>query len=159
PVLRRRVRVHDVQLERHLARDPGRSPFLHVFYACRAGELLAIQRRPERCAALMPGTILVTGAAGFAGSHLIESLAGEEATVVAWHRPGGRPPREVAQTVWRAVDLLDSDAVRRAIDDIQPAIVYHFAGATHVGRSWDQVEPTLAINVRGTHVLLQALAR
>jgi GDP-4-dehydro-6-deoxy-D-mannose reductase len=35
--------------------------------------------------------------------------------------------------------------------------VYHCAGAAHVGRAWDDTEPTFAVNVRGTHHLLEAL--
>jgi GDP-4-dehydro-6-deoxy-D-mannose reductase len=35
--------------------------------------------------------------------------------------------------------------------------VYHCAGAAHVGRSWDNVEPTFAINVRGTHHVVEGL--
>jgi GDP-4-dehydro-6-deoxy-D-mannose reductase len=35
--------------------------------------------------------------------------------------------------------------------------VYHCAGAAHVGSSWDSIEATLAINVRGTHHLFEAL--
>jgi GDP-4-dehydro-6-deoxy-D-mannose reductase len=35
--------------------------------------------------------------------------------------------------------------------------VYHCAGAAHVGKAWERTEATLAINVRGTHHLLDAL--
>ena len=38
-----------------------------------------------------------------------------------------------------------------------PARVYHCAGAAHVGRSWNAAEATLAVNVRGTHHLIEAL--
>jgi GDP-4-dehydro-6-deoxy-D-mannose reductase len=100
--------------------------------------------------------ILVTGAAGFAGSHLIELVAREAAAVVAWHRPAGRMPHP-ARVRWQAVDLLDAAAVRQAIDEIRPAAVYHCAGAAHVGRSWNATASTFAVNVRGTHHLLQAL--
>ena len=40
----------------------------------------------------MQGTILVTGGAGFVGSHLIDLLSGEGADLVAWRRPGGTNP-------------------------------------------------------------------
>jgi GDP-4-dehydro-6-deoxy-D-mannose reductase len=103
--------------------------------------------------------ILVTGAAGFAGSHLLDRLAAEGHDVVAWHRPGGHPPREVPRTRWEAVDLLDRAQVADAIARSRPAAVYHCAGAAHVGRSWGSTESTFAVNVRGTHNLLDALER
>jgi GDP-4-dehydro-6-deoxy-D-mannose reductase len=105
----------------------------------------------------MPTTTLVTGAAGFAGSHLVDLLARDGAGIVAWHRPGGAPPREVPGTRWEAVDLHDRDAVDAAIARVRPSTVYHCAGAAHVGRSWESTETTFATNVRATHHLLQAL--
>ena len=107
----------------------------------------------------MSSAILVTGAAGFAGGHLLDLLAESAAGVVAWHRPGGTPPREVAGVRWEAVDLLDRSQVEAAIERTRPAAVYHCAGEAHVGRAWDSIVPTLAINVRGTHHVLQALER
>ena len=107
----------------------------------------------------MPSEILVTGAAGFAGSHLVDLLAREGAAVVAWHRPGGAPPREVPGARWEAVDLLDRGQVDAAIGRLRPPVVYHCAGEAHVGRAWESTEPTFAINVRGTHHLLVALER
>src|SRR5471032_2467571 len=107
----------------------------------------------------MSNTILVTGAAGFAGSHVLDMLSRDSADVVAWHRPGSAAPREVAGTRWEAVDLLDAEAVAAAIDRTRPAAVYHCAGAAHVGRSWDSTESTFATNVRGTHHVLTALDR
>jgi GDP-4-dehydro-6-deoxy-D-mannose reductase len=117
----------------------------------------------------------VTGAAGFAGGHLLDLVAGDGGHVVAWHRPGGTPPRESnragtsvagdsghndrpsAVVTWEAVDLLDRDAVRAALRHIRPQAVYHCAGAAHVGRSWAAIESTLAVNVRGTHHLIEGL--
>jgi GDP-4-dehydro-6-deoxy-D-mannose reductase len=107
----------------------------------------------------MSSEILVTGAAGFAGSHLIDLLVHSGANVIAWHRPGGSPPREQPGARWDAVDLLEQAHVQAAIERARPSAVYHCAGAAHVGRAWDSTEPTFAINVRGTHHVLQALER
>jgi GDP-4-dehydro-6-deoxy-D-mannose reductase len=107
----------------------------------------------------MSGAVLVTGAAGFAGSHLVDHLAANGADVVAWHRPGHPPAREAPRTRWHGVDLLDAAAVEAAVAGLRPAAVYHCAGAAHVGRAWDATGPTFAANVRGTHHLLRALER
>lgn len=112
-------------------------------------------------------TVLVTGAAGFAGGHLLDLLAREpQNELVAWRRPPnartarpGPSPTAVlrARVAWDEVDLLDLTAVRDALARVRPAFVYHCAGAAHVGRAWHTTEPTFAINVRGTHHLLEGL--
>jgi GDP-4-dehydro-6-deoxy-D-mannose reductase len=113
-------------------------------------------------------TVLITGASGFAGSHLLERLASAAVDLIAWRRPAGRAgepsgPAGVAglpagaRVTWEEVDLLDRPAVQDALARIRPAAVYHCAGAAHVGRSWNTTETTLAVNVRGTHHLIEAL--
>src|SRR5262245_60336524 len=109
-------------------------------------------------------TTLVTGAAGFAGSHLLDLLVSDSASgnrIVAWHRPRAtNPPLRHRDAVeWQAIDVLDRDAVRAALARMRPAVVYHCAGAAHVGRAWDHVESTFATNVRGTHHVLDGLTR
>src|SRR5436190_52155 len=101
--------------------------------------------------------ILVTGAAGFAGSHLVELLLTTGADVVAWHRLGRSIPIADDRVRWEAVDMLDRQAVADRIARDRPATVYHCAGAAHVGRAWDNTTPTFEVNVRGTHYLLEAI--
>lgn len=105
------------------------------------------------------GPALVTGAAGFAGSHLVEHLSSEGIDVIAWHKPGGHTPSSSNGRVVgsEAVDLLDRSAVRDALERARPGVVYHCAGAAHVGKSWDNTESTFAVNVRGTHNLVEGL--
>src|SRR3990172_9061192 len=100
---------------------------------------------------------LVTGAAGFAGSEVLTLLARDNVELAAWYRPGGKPPPDRSLATWEAVDILDRTAVREALARLRPAAVYHCAGAAHVGRSWDSVDSTFAVNVRGTHHLIEGL--
>jgi GDP-4-dehydro-6-deoxy-D-mannose reductase len=101
--------------------------------------------------------VLVTGAAGFAGSHLLEHLAGT-ADLVGWARSS--PPQEVARLArWTTLDMLDAAAVRRAVADVKPAAVYHCAGHAHVADSWQDTSKPLAVNVLTTHHLLDSLRR
>ena len=59
----------------------------------------------------LPGPVLITGATGFAGSHLVELLAGTE-RLAGWGRSVPRP--ELAPLAeWTAIDLLDRDSVQR----------------------------------------------
>jgi GDP-4-dehydro-6-deoxy-D-mannose reductase len=101
---------------------------------------------------------LVTGAAGFAGGHLLDRLA-DAGPIVGWCRPGGRTPSARRPVDWRAVELLDQAAVRAGLDEIAPSRIYHLAGAPSVDTSWQSVVPHLRANALGTHHLLEAVRR
>ena len=102
------------------------------------------------------GPTLVTGATGFVGGHLLDRLA-DEAAVIAWHRPDGREPDASRHVDWRAVDLVNADDVRAALEDVMPSRIFHIGGAADVGSSWKNVVPHLRTNVLGTHHVLEAV--
>ena len=103
----------------------------------------------------MNGPVLVTGASGFAGSHLVQHLSSSH-DVVGWAR--STPPQEIAGLArWQPVDLLDRVAVTRAIRELRPAAIFHCAGLPQVAESWGDTAAPLAVNVLGTHRLLDAV--
>lgn len=105
----------------------------------------------------MSNVTLVTGATGFAGSHLVDALVTDGVDTIAWSRPGGHSPRLIDGVRWQGVDLLDRSMVRDAVREHPPAVVFHCAGAAHVGQSWGTTTQTLQANVLGTHNLVEAL--
>ena len=105
----------------------------------------------------MNETVVVTGASGFAGGHLLDLLIQDHQPLVGWQRPGAALPSHNSNVRWMAVDMLDSAVVRQAIGETRPAVIYHCAGAAHTARSWRNAASTLEANVLGTHHLFEAL--
>ncbi len=107
----------------------------------------------------MGGPPLVTGATGFAGSHLVDHLLEHESRVAAWAHVRGREPHLAgdSRVVWESVDLLDRTAVARALAALRPSVIYHCGGIAHVGESWSQPVRALHVNVLGTHHVLEGV--
>lgn len=106
----------------------------------------------------MVTSALVTGAAGFAGSHLLECLASSGVAVSAWARRESARPADSPAT-WHVVDVLDRQAVDRALASITPSVVYHCAGMAQSGLASNRIGATLEVNLRGTSNLLAAVER
>jgi len=106
----------------------------------------------------VPPSVLVTGAAGFAGGHLLDLLASSDVAVTAWaHR--AVPQSSHPAVAWQAVDLRDRDGVDRALSAVRPAVVYHCAGVAQSGSAGSRIGATFEVNVRGTSNLLAAIER
>ncbi len=101
--------------------------------------------------------VLITGAGGFAGGHLLELLSRSH-EVIGWARSAPRP--ELTRLAdWQTVDLLDRDRVRTAISNLRPTAVFHLAGAPQVAESWRDGAKPFEENVLATQHLLDAIRR
>ncbi|MCC6906233.1 MAG: NAD-dependent epimerase/dehydratase family protein [Anaerolineae bacterium] len=111
----------------------------------------------------MSSHILITGGAGFIGSHTADALiaAGHSVRVLdslhpQVHGPSGEFPAYLHPAVERIRgDICDQDALRAALDGVD--VVYHMAAETGVGQSQYEVARYFQTNVTGTAALWEAI--
>lgn len=111
--------------------------------------------------------ILVTGGAGFIGSHVVERLvgAGDEVTVLDNLDPqvhGDQGPRNIEKLIaadsirWIHGDVCNREALARALDGVEAVI--HLAAVVGVGQSMYEPYYYVHNNGSGTGLLLELLA-
>lgn len=100
--------------------------------------------------------VLVTGASGFIGSHLVRRLTSLGAEV---HGVSRRPRPGLEGATWNAVDLTDAAACVGLIQTIAPDVVFHLASAVTGAREVDLVVPLMAANQGAAVNLLTAVAK
>jgi predicted dehydrogenase/nucleoside-diphosphate-sugar epimerase len=115
------------------------------------GPKTKVERRIVEAGGL-PGKVVVTGASGFLGRHLVAALSRCGADVVALVRDKTRVPRDMegkAEIV--EGNHSDQDSIARAMAGA--AIVFHCAAATKNNVPWSIHQET---NVDGTRAVLEA---
>jgi dTDP-L-rhamnose 4-epimerase len=108
----------------------------------------------------MSRPILVTGGAGFIGSHVVDALPeqGREVRVLDCLLPAAHRERPSIdpRAEWIEADVRDPDAVARAVDGV--GAVCHQAAMVGLGVEIGDIADYVAHNDLGTAVLLRALA-
>lgn len=104
---------------------------------------------------------LITGAAGFAGSHLAEYLVARgDVDVHGILRPddGVHNVRHLGERLHiHRLDLRDEAQVQAVVRAVEPDLLFHLAAQASVGHSWAQPQETLIGNITMQLHLLQAV--
>ncbi|MCR4317219.1 MAG: GDP-mannose 4,6-dehydratase, partial [Planctomycetes bacterium] len=109
--------------------------------------------------------VLITGGAGFIGSHLADALVSKGASVRAFdnldpqiHENQSGPPDYMNPDVeFIRGDILDAEALENALDGVD--VVVHYAAAVGVGQSMYEIAHYTRVNALGAATLLDILVK
>ena len=99
---------------------------------------------------------LITGIDGFVGYYLTNHLLEQGDEVIGTTISPDYKNEDVA--VYQ-MNLLDEKSVEEVIKQTKPDVIYHLAGQSAVGLSWEKPALTMSINVNGTLHLLDAVRK
>ena len=106
----------------------------------------------------VPARILITGYRGFVGTYLVEACRQRypQATLfgLTEHSTDPTGPNDV-QAI--RADITNQEAMRQAIAQTRPDLVFHLAAQSSVALSWKVPPETLRVNAFGTVYLLESL--
>src|SRR5580693_587563 len=108
----------------------------------------------------MPNHSIVTGGAGFIGSHVVDALlaAGHEVTVID-DLSSGSAAKVPAGARLRELDIVDRAALQRVFDEVQPSSVFHLAAQASVTASVSDPGRDCSVNVLGTLNVVDAATK
>jgi len=100
--------------------------------------------------------VIVTGAGGFIGWHLVDALARRGDAIQAWVRDlrcsGWESDVDIAE-----LDITDRKAVADRLLRFAPELVVHLAAQSLPGQSWENPAATYQVNVIGAIHLLESV--
>jgi UDP-glucose 4-epimerase len=99
----------------------------------------------------MASQAIVTGGAGFIGSHLVDALLAEGYGVTVIDDLSSGDARRVAEDArLRELDIVDGAAVAAIVDEVKPRTVFHLAAQASVVVSVENPNRDCEVNVQGT---------
>jgi GDP-4-dehydro-6-deoxy-D-mannose reductase len=107
-------------------------------------------------------TIMITGLAGFVGSHLVDLLLQDpEVEIVGVIHPthAVQHLEEHARVKVIREDILKESRLKQILRQVKPEVIYHLAGLAHVHESWNNRKATMYTNFIGAFYLLEACRR
>jgi UDP-glucose 4-epimerase len=108
----------------------------------------------------MSATAIVTGGAGFIGSHVVDALLAEGKSVtVVDDLSTGDASRVAPGAELRQLDIVDLAALSAVVDEVRPSAVYHLAAQASVIVSVEDPGRDCEVNVKGTLNVLEAAGR
>ena len=110
-------------------------------------------------------SILITGATGFVGSHMVDLLSKEcpNSRLVAikrWHLSNLSNLKHLGSRLsFIDCDLTDSHAVDDTIRQVRPDYIFHFAAESFVSPSWRNPSRYMEVNYQATVNILEAIRK
>jgi UDP-glucose 4-epimerase len=100
---------------------------------------------------------IVTGGAGFIGSHVVDALLGDgyEVTVVD-DLSTGDAAHVASEAQLRELDIVDLAGLRAVVDTVAPSAIFHLAAQASVVASVEDPGRDCEVNVRGTLNVVEA---
>lgn len=104
--------------------------------------------------------ILVTGAGGMVGSHMVELLHARGENVIGTYY---KPTTDINE-LYPEIKMIECDvrypsSVEKVIMEYQPEQIYHLAAQSYPTVSWDRPYETIETNINGTIAVYEAIKK
>lgn len=104
--------------------------------------------------------ILVTGAGGMVGSHMVERLHAQGENVIGTYYKPTTDIKELPKDIKMIeCDVRYAPSVEKIIMEYQPDEIYHLAAQSYPTVSWDRPYETMETNINGTVAVYEAIKK